>query len=119
MAMGEKYKITGQMLDKIVSMRNDQTKNYTYKEVKTALKESFNCDLSINSIRLAYLKNQNRVINKVETVQHKTVIEQPKQTKVLENVEAEKTSLSENGLRAKIVTDNEKNSLLDELKDFN
>lgn len=116
--MGEKYKITGQMLDMIVSMRNDQSVNYAYKDIKQSIKDSFNCDLSINAIRMAYLKNQNRIVNNVENIQQKAISDIPKPIKVVDIKKTIESELPDNGLRAKVVTDNEKNSLLDELKNF-
>lgn len=94
-SMGIKNKITGVMVDLIVERKQDRTFNYTYQDIQKELLEKFDTSVSINSIRLRYLKATQ---NAPEAV--KKPIAEP---------------VKDNGLKALQVTEEERNALLDEL----
>lgn len=111
--MGIKNKITGVMIDLIVERKKDRTFNYTYQDIQKELLEKFDTVVSINSIRLRYLKaiQQPSVNPVVRAVQPK--IEQQ------ETIVAMKPKpVIDNGLKALQVTEEEKQALFDELKKF-
>ncbi|TCB47014.1 hypothetical protein E0H80_16465 [Acinetobacter sp. ANC 4779] len=112
--MGIKNKITGVMVDLIVERKQDRTFNYTYQDIQKELLEKFDTSVSINSIRLRYLKaTQNAPIRPVAV-----------QTSIKPKIapEAVKKPLSKpcafDGLRAKKLTEEEINALNEELKGF-
>lgn len=111
--MGIKNKITGVMVDLIVERKQDRTFNYTYQDIQKELREKFDTVVSINSIRLRYLKaiQQPSVNTIVQAVQPK--IEQ-KETIVTLKPEP----VIHNGLKAKVVSEADRQALLDELKNF-
>jgi len=108
--MGLKNKITGEMIDLIVERRQDKKFNYTYQDIQKELMEKFDTVVSINSIRLRYLK----------------AIQQPSVNPVVQpNIEQQETivavkpkAVAHNGLRAKVVSEADRQALLDELKNF-
>lgn len=111
--MGIKNKITGVMIDLIIERKQDRTFNYTYQDIQKELLEKFDTVVSINSIRLRYLKaiQQPSVNTVVQAVQSK--IEQ-KETIVAVKL---KPAIY-NGLKAKVVSEADRQALLDELKNF-
>ena len=116
--MGIKNKITGVMVDLIVERKQDRTFNYTYQDIQKELLEKFDTNVSINSIRLRYLKaTQNAPVSPViapVTVHART------EAKI--TPEAVKTLIPEqpkhNGLKARTLTEEEIKALDDELKNF-
>lgn len=111
--MGIKNKITGVMIDLIVERKQDRTFNYTYQDIQKELLEKFDKVVSINSIRLRYLKaiKQPSVNSVVQAVKPK--IEQQ------ETIVAMKPKpVINNGLKALQLTEEEKQAISDELKDY-
>lgn len=111
--MGIKNKITGVMIDLIVERKQDRTFNYTYQDIQKELLEKFDKVVSINSIRLRYLKaiKQPSVNTVVQAVQP--------------NIEQQETIVAmkpkpviNNGLKALQLTEEEKQAISDELKDY-
>lgn len=111
--MGIKNKITGVMIDLIVERKQDRTFNYTYQDIQKELLEKFGKEVSINSIRLRYLK----------------AIQQPSVNTVVQavqpNIEQQETIVAvkpkpviDNGLKALQLTEEEKQAIADELKDY-
>ena len=111
--MGIKNKITGVMIDLIVQRKQDRTFNYTYQDIQKELLEKFDKEVSINSIRLCYLK----------------AIQQPSVNTVVQavqpNIEQQETIVAvkpkpviDNGLKALQLTEEEKQAIADELKDY-
>lgn len=111
--MGLKNKITGEMIDLIIERRQDKKFNYTYQDIQKELLEKFDKGVSINSIRLRYLK----------------AIQQPSVSTVIQavqpNIEQQETIVAvkpkpvvDNGLKALQVTEEEKQALFDELNSF-
>jgi DUF438 domain-containing protein len=111
--MGIKNKITGVMIDLIVERKQDRTFNYTYQDIQKELLEKFDKGVSINSIRLRYLKaiQQPSVNTVVQAVQPQ--IEQ-KETVIA----VQPQPVIHNGLKAKVVSEADRQALLDELKNF-
>lgn len=110
--MGIKNKITGVMIDLIVQRKQDRTFNYTYQDIQKELLEKFDKEVSINSIRLRYLKViQQPSVNIVQAVQPN--IEQQETI-----VTVKPKPIIDNGLKALQVTDEEKQAIADELKDY-
>ena len=111
--MGIKNKITGVMIDLIVERKQDRTFNYTYQDIQKELLEKFDMVVSINSIRLRYLKaiqppSVNAVVHAV----------QPKIEQQETIISVKPKSIIDNGLKALQVTEEEKQELFDELKEF-
>lgn len=108
--MGIKNKITGVMIDLIVERKQDRTFNYTYQDIQKELLEKFDKVVSINSIRLRYLK----------------AIKQPSVNSVVQpKIEQQETIVAmkpkpviNNGLKALQLTEEEKQAISDELKDY-
>ena len=116
--MGIKNKITGVMVDLIIERKQDRTFNYTYQDIQKELLEKFDTSVSINSIRLRYLKaTQNAPISPVTAPVSVQASVAPKNAP-----QAVKKPISEpikdNGLRALQVSEAERNALLDELKNL-
>jgi hypothetical protein len=116
--MGIKNKITGVMIDLIVERKQDRTFNYTYQDIQKELLEKFDTSVSINSIRLRYLKaTQNAPVSPVIAP---VAVHTRAEAKIVP--EAVKKPISEpvkdNGLRALQVSEAERNALLDELKNL-
>lgn len=111
--MGIKNKITGVMIDLIVERKQDRTFNYTYQDIQKELLEKFDKGVSINSIRLRYLKaiqkeSVNPVVHAVQPqIEQKETIVAVKPKPVINN-----------GLKAKVVSEADRQALLDELKNF-
>jgi len=111
--MGLKNKITGEMIDLIVERRQDKKFNYTYQDIQKELMEKFDTVVSINSIRLRYLKviqqpSVNTVVQAVQpNIEQKETIVAVKQKPVINN-----------GLKARQLTKEEKQAIADELKDY-
>ena len=117
-----KNKITGEMASYIVQLKDDQTKIYTLQNIRDAVLEKYKIELALSSIRKCYLRNKD--IKKGSPISLNEVT--PKEAlKVEKPIKADikktplyKTELPNNGLRAKTLTEDEINSLKDELKDF-
>lgn len=111
--MGIKNKITGVMIDLIVERKQDRTFNYTYQDIQKELLEKFDTVVSINSIRLRYLKAiQQPCVNPVVRAV------QPKIQQQETIVAVKPKPVIDNGLKALQVTEEEKQALFDELKKF-
>ena len=111
--MGIKNKITGVMIDLIVERKQDRTFNYAYQDIQKELLEKFDTVVSINSIRLRYLKAiQQPCVNPVVHAV-KAKIEQ-KQT----SMTVKPQPIYDSGLKAKKLTEEEVQALRDELKEF-
>ena len=112
-SMGLKNKITGEMIDLILERRQDKKFNYTYQDIQKELLEKFNTVVAINSIRLRYLKaiQQPSANPVVHTVQPK--IEQQEAI-----IAVKPKPVVDNGLKAKVVSEADKQALIDELKNF-
>lgn len=111
--MGIKNKITGVMIDMIVERKQDRTFNYTYQDIQKELLEKFDKIVSINSIRLRYLKaiQQPSVNPVVQAVQPK--IQQQ------ETIVAVKPKpIINSGLKALQLTEEEKQAISDDLKGY-
>lgn len=110
--MGIKNKITGEMIDLIVERKQDRTFNYTYQDIQKELLEKFDKVVSINSIRLRYLKKIEQSFKNTNTAVHPKIIQRetiaPTKQKLIIN----------NGLKAIQVTEEEKQNLLEDLKGF-
>ena len=108
--MGIKNKITGVMIDLIVERKQDRTFNYTYKDIQKELLEKFDKVVSINSIRLRYLKEIERSSKNTATrpniVQKETIA--PIKRKPVIN----------NGLKAIRISEEDKQQLIEEIKGF-
>lgn len=111
--MGLKNKITGEMIDLIIERRQDKKFNYTYQDIQKELLEKFDKGVSINSIRLRYLKAIQK--ESVNTVVH-AVQPQIEQKETI--VTMKPKPVINNGLKAKVVSDADRQALLDELKNF-
>lgn len=111
--MGLKNKITGEMIDLIVERRQDKKFNYTYLDIQKELLEKFDTVVSINSIRLRYLKaiqqpSVNTVVQAVQpNIEQKETIVAVKPKPVINN-----------SLKARQLTEEEKQAIVDDLKDF-
>lgn len=116
--MGIKNKITGVMVDLILERKQDRTFNYTYQDIQKELLEKFNTSVSINSIRLRYLKAiQNTCVHPVTApLSVQASIEPQNAPEALNKPVSE--PVKDNGLRALQVTEKERNALLDELNNL-
>lgn len=116
--MGIKNKITGVMVDLIVERKQDRTFNYTYQDIQKELLEKFDTSVSINSIRLRYLKaTQNAPVSPVTApVSAQASIAPQNAPEAMKKPIAE--PVKDNGLKALQVTEEERNALLDELKNL-
>lgn len=124
-SMGVKNKITGEMADLIVSLRNDKKVNYTFQDIKDKLEEVYNKTISINSIRLCYLKNANKDIPEIPSINSETpIIEKTKEVvqvkpplsevKPVKQLDESNTS----SLKTKVATAEQIKSLDEQLKHF-
>ena len=124
-SMGVKNKITGEMADLIVTLRNDKKVNYTFQDIKDKLEEVYNKTISINSIRLCYLKNANKDIpetnsinSEIPVVEKKAEVKETKPTlnnvKPVKQLEESTTS----SLKTKVATPEQIKSLDEQLKNF-
>lgn len=114
-SMGIKNKITGVMVDLIVERKQDRTFNYTYQDIQKELLEKFDTSVSINSIRLRYLKaTQNPSVSPVTTPVSGQASITPKVAPEAVNKPISEP-IKDNGLKALQVTEEERNALLDEL----
>ena len=120
-SMGVKNKITGEMADLIVTLRNDQKVNYTFQDIKDQLEKRFNKTISINSIRLCYLKNANKGIKEVVSNSNESITLEVRQEikPVLNEVKPVK-SLENNSssLKTKVATQDQIADLDEQLKNF-
>ena len=116
--MGIKNKITGIMVDLIVERKQDRTFNYTYQDIQKELLEKFDTSVSINSIRLRYLKaTQNAPVSPVTApVSVQASIAPQNASEAVKKPRAEQPK--HNGLRARTLTEEEVNALDEELKGF-
>ncbi|QIT20012.1 helix-turn-helix domain-containing protein [Acinetobacter pittii] len=119
--MGVKNKITGEMADLIVTLRNDQKVNYTFQDIKDQLEKRFNKTISINSIRLCYLKNANKDIKEVVSNSNESIkLEVKKEIKPVLNEVKQVKSLDNNSssLKTKVATQDQIADLDEQLKNF-
>lgn len=118
-SMGIKNKITGVMVDLIIERKQDRTFNYTYQDIQKELLEKFDTSVSINSIRLRYLKaTQNAPVSPVNApVSVQASIAPQNAPEVVKKPRAEQPR-QHNGLRARQLTEEEVNALDEELKGF-
>ena len=116
--MGIKNKITGVMVDLIVERKQDRTFNYTYQDIQKELLEKFDTSVSINSIRLRYLKaTQNAPVSPITApVSVQANIAPQNAPEAVKKPRPEQ--LQHNGLKARILTEEEIRALDDELKNF-
>lgn len=120
-SMGVKNKITGEMADLIVTLRNDQKVNYTFQDIKDQLEKRFNKTISINSIRLCYLKNANKDIKEVVSNSNESIkLEVKKEIKPVLNEVKQVKSLDNNSssLKTKVATQDQIADLDEQLKNF-
>ena len=117
-SMGIKNKITGVMVDLIVERKQDRTFNYTYQDIQKELLEKFDTSVSINSIRLRYLKaTQNASVSPVTApVLVQASIAPKNAPEAVKKPRAEQPR--HNGLKARQLTEEEINELHEELKGF-
>ncbi|MGD9569831.1 MAG: hypothetical protein AB7V48_16220 [Sedimentibacter sp.] len=119
--MGVKNKITGEMADLIVTLRNDQKVNYTFQDIKDQLEKRFNKTISINSIRLCYLKNANKDIKEVVSNSNESITLEVKQEikPVLNEVKPVKPlENNSSSLKTKVATQDQIADLDEQLKNF-
>lgn len=116
--MGIKNKITGVMIDLIVERKQDRTFNYTYQDIQKELLEKFDTSVSINSIRLRYLKaTQNAPVSPViAPISAQASIAPQNASEAVKKPRAEQPR--HNGLKARQLTEEEINELHEELKGF-
>ena len=116
--MGIKNKITGVMVDLIIERKQDRTFNYTYQDIQKELLEKFDTSVSINSIRLRYLKaTQNASLSPVTApISAQASIAPKNAPEAVKRPRAE--PIRNNGLRAIKLTEEEIRELEEELKSF-